>query len=57
MPPEEFTYGAGARCYALATIADYRPMLFWGGLAGNCRDPRALCRVKVASWLAGSDRI
>ncbi|SAL48377.1 hypothetical protein AWB68_02366 [Caballeronia choica] len=32
MPPEEFTYGAGARCYALATIADYRPMLFWGGL-------------------------
>lgn len=33
MPPEEFTYGAGARCYALATIAAYRPLLFWGGFA------------------------
>ncbi|WP_321794780.1 hypothetical protein [Caballeronia sp. J97] len=30
--PEEFTYGAGARCYALATIMQTRPALFWGGL-------------------------
>jgi hypothetical protein len=32
-PPEEFASGAGARCYALAAIAEYRPPLFWGGLA------------------------
>ncbi|XUW93303.1 hypothetical protein OH764_34825 (plasmid) [Burkholderia sp. M6-3] len=31
-PPEEFTWGAGARCYALASIAVNRPQLFWGGL-------------------------
>jgi hypothetical protein len=31
-PPEEFTYGAGARCYALASISLHRPHLFWGGL-------------------------
>ena len=31
-PPEEFTWGAGARCYALATIVVSRPHLFWGGL-------------------------
>jgi hypothetical protein len=31
-PPEEFTLGRGARCYALATIALHRPQLFWGGL-------------------------
>ena len=31
-PPVEFTNGAGARCYALATIALYRPQLFWGGV-------------------------
>lgn len=30
--PEEFTYGAGARCYALATIVETRTALFWGGL-------------------------
>ncbi|MGF6870761.1 hypothetical protein OKW35_000215 [Paraburkholderia sp. MM5477-R1] len=31
-PPEEFTWGAGARCYALASIVVNRPHLFWGGL-------------------------
>lgn len=31
-PPEEFTWGAGARCYALASIAVNRPQLFWGGV-------------------------
>ena len=31
--PDEFAYGAGARCYALATIAEFQPALFWGGLA------------------------
>jgi hypothetical protein len=30
--PDEFTFGAGARCYALATIAETRAALFWGGL-------------------------
>ncbi|KND57721.1 hypothetical protein BVER_03544 [Candidatus Burkholderia verschuerenii] len=37
--PEEFTYGAGARCYALATIAALRPALFWGGLAAIAAVP------------------
>jgi hypothetical protein len=31
-PPEEFSHGSGARCYALATVSDRRPLLFWGGL-------------------------
>jgi hypothetical protein len=31
-PPAEFREGGGARCYALATISDHRPLLFWGGL-------------------------
>jgi hypothetical protein len=31
-PPAEFTQGRGARCYALATFSDQRPLLFWGGL-------------------------
>lgn len=31
-PPEEFTHGAGARCYALASVLLHRPHLFWGGL-------------------------
>ncbi|WP_277184212.1 hypothetical protein [Caballeronia sp. BR00000012568055] len=44
--PEEFTYGAGARCYALATIAQYRPVIFWGGLAALALIP-ILAAVKV----------
>ncbi|CAN7786169.1 hypothetical protein LJR034_008672 [Caballeronia sp. LjRoot34] len=32
MPPAEFSVGAAARCYALATIADQRPGFFWLGL-------------------------
>jgi len=32
-PPEEFSHGGGARCYALATLSDQRPLLFWGGLS------------------------
>jgi hypothetical protein len=44
--PEEFTYGAGARCYALATIAETRPMLFWGGLLAIVAVP-LLALVKV----------
>lgn len=44
--PEEFTYGAGARCYALATIAAYRPAIFWGGLAALALIP-ILAAVKV----------
>ncbi|SEK12724.1 hypothetical protein [Paraburkholderia diazotrophica] len=31
-PPEGFRWGAGARAYALASIAVNRPFLFWGGL-------------------------
>jgi hypothetical protein len=44
--PEDFTYGAGARCYALATIAEFRPALFWGGLLGIAAVP-VLMLVKV----------
>ncbi|SAK82016.1 hypothetical protein AWB78_03976 [Caballeronia calidae] len=44
--PDEFTYGAGARCYALATIAEFRPALFWGGLMAFVAVP-ALLLVKV----------
>lgn len=54
-PPEEFTWGAGARCYALASIAVNRPQLFWGGGARDNRDP-ASCRREADPWLAGSDR-
>ena len=53
--PEDFTYGAGARCYALATIAEYRPALFWGGLARDRRNPGAHAG-EGAAWLAASDR-
>jgi hypothetical protein len=45
-PPEEFTYGAGARCYALASISQYRPQLFWGGLLAVVAIP-VLLVVKV----------
>jgi hypothetical protein len=45
-PPDEFTNGAGARCYALATIALYRPQLFWGGLLAAIAVP-ILFLVKV----------
>jgi len=31
-PPAEFSEGRGARCYALATMSNQRPLLFWGGL-------------------------
>ncbi len=31
-PPPEFAHGSAARCYALATVSDQRPLLFWGGL-------------------------
>ena len=31
-PPAEFQRGAGARCYAFAVIARYRPGLLWTGL-------------------------
>lgn len=44
--PEEFTYGAGARCYALATIVQIRPALFWGGLLAMASVP-VLMLVKV----------
>ncbi|MDR5832466.1 hypothetical protein P9250_31960 [Caballeronia sp. LP006] len=44
--PEEFTHGAGARCYALATIAEYRPALFWCGLFAVALIP-VLAAVKV----------
>ncbi|SAL65283.1 hypothetical protein [Caballeronia humi] len=44
--PEEFNHGAGARCYALATIAEYRPALFWGGLSALVAVP-ALMLLKV----------
>ncbi len=33
-PPEELRGGAGARCYALALIARYRPLHFRVGLFG-----------------------
>lgn len=45
-PPDEFAHGAGARCYALATIAEYRPVLFWGGLLAVAAIP-VLFVVKV----------
>ncbi len=45
-PPDEFAQGPGARCYALATIAEYRPLLFWGGLLGVAAIP-VLFVVKV----------
>lgn len=38
-PPEEFTHGDGARCYALASISLHRPHLFWGGLAAAVTIP------------------
>ncbi|SAK97112.1 hypothetical protein AWB82_07099 [Caballeronia glebae] len=44
--PDEFSYGAGARCYALATIAETRAMLFWVGLAAIAAVP-VLALVKV----------
>lgn len=44
--PEEFTYGAGARCYAFATIAQTEPALFWGGLIAIVAIP-VLMLVKV----------
>lgn len=44
--PEVFTYGSGARCYALATIAEGRPALFWSGLAAVVAVP-VLMLVKV----------
>ncbi|BDC45369.1 hypothetical protein [Paraburkholderia terrae] len=45
-PPAEFTWGAGARCYALASISLYRPQLFWGGLLATIAIPFLLV-VKV----------
>ncbi|EIM98693.1 hypothetical protein WQE_22818 [Paraburkholderia hospita] len=45
-PPEAFTLGAGARCYALASISLYRPQLFWGGLLATIAIPFLLV-VKV----------
>jgi hypothetical protein len=45
-PPVEFTHGDGARCYALATVAEYRPFLFWGGLLAVIAIP-VLIVVKV----------
>ncbi|WP_438396989.1 hypothetical protein [Caballeronia sp. DA-9] len=39
VPPAEFTVGAAARCYALATIADHRPGLFWAGVAAMIAVP------------------
>jgi hypothetical protein len=45
-PPVEFTYGAGARCYALASVSLYRPQLFWGGLLATIAIP-VLLVVKV----------
>jgi hypothetical protein len=44
--PEDFTYGAGARSYALATIAQTRPALFWCGLFAIIAVP-VLMLVKV----------
>jgi hypothetical protein len=44
--PDEFTFGAGARCYALATIAETRASLFWGGLIAIAAVP-VLALVKV----------
>jgi hypothetical protein len=44
--PDEFTHGAGARCYALATIAQTRVALFWGGLIAIAAVP-VLALVKV----------
>lgn len=38
-PPDEFRAGPGARCYALAVLAIYRPALFWGGLVGVAAIP------------------
>ncbi|CAD6559379.1 hypothetical protein ACFQ3P_32875 [Paraburkholderia sabiae] len=38
-PPEQFTWGAGARCYALASICINRPQLFWGGLLATAAIP------------------
>jgi hypothetical protein len=46
MPPAEFSVGAQARCYALATIADRRPGLFWLGIAAMVAVP-ALLLVQV----------
>jgi hypothetical protein len=46
MPPAEFSVGAQARCYALATIADRRPSLFWLGIAAMVVVP-ALLLVQV----------
>jgi hypothetical protein len=42
MPPEHFSVGANARCYALATIADQRPGLFWLGIAAMVVVPALL---------------
>jgi hypothetical protein len=42
MPPAEFSVGAHARCYALATIADQRPGLFWLGITAMVAVPTLL---------------
>ena len=45
-PPAEFSQGAQARCYAFATIAEFRPALFWIGIIAVAAIP-ALALVKV----------
>jgi hypothetical protein len=39
LPPAEFGRGAGARCYAFAVVARYRPGLLWTGLVAAVAIP------------------
>ena len=38
-PPAEFQRGAGARCYAFAVTARYRPGLLWTGIVAGFAIP------------------
>jgi hypothetical protein len=44
--PAEFSQGAQARCYAFATIAEFRPAFFWVGIIAVAAIP-VLLIVKV----------